>query len=119
MLKQPTQTDIKIETSTLDLLFKHHQMHTPSLLHFALPCLFLRGFLFHARHLFEANAKRQTPNAKRKIPTQEQGEAIANFSKDLSHEMVNCLFMWSMPGDDVESPICTLAQVLSLIHSFE
>jgi len=40
--------------------------------------------LFHARHLFEANAKRQTPNAKRKIPTQEQGEAIANFSRDLS-----------------------------------
>jgi hypothetical protein len=34
--------------------------------------------LFHARHLFEANAKRQTPNAKRKIQLLQQGEAIAN-----------------------------------------
>ncbi len=28
---------------------------------------------------------RQTPNAKRKIPTQDQGEAIANFSKKIFH----------------------------------
>ena len=28
--------------------------------------------------------KRQTPNAKRKIPTQDQGEAIANLSKKIS-----------------------------------
>jgi len=40
---------------------------------------------------------RQTPNAKRKIPTQEQGEAIANFSKrSFTCETVNCLLMWRM-----------------------
>ena len=62
---------------------------------------------------------RQTANAKRKISTQEQGEAIADFSKrSFTPETVNCLFMWSMSGDDVESPIRTLAQVLRLIHSF-
>ena len=46
--------------------------------------------LFHARHLFEANAKRQTPNAKFQLKTKAKPSQIFQ-KRSFTPETVNCL----------------------------